>query len=115
RPPPGLMGAGSGVGLGQVFVGPLRFQNPGETPSTLAWTRKDFYAEWDFVVDDAPSVPLRGGPGAAHGREGWTLTTASIQEEVDFQLRRLIETDETVRQRVLDYLVEQGREDEFDL
>lgn len=98
RPPPGLMGAGSGVGLGQVFVGPLRFQNPGETPSTLAWTRKDFYAEWDFVVDDAPSVPLRGGPGAAHGREGWTLTTESMEEHEENTIAHLIATDPVARE-----------------
>jgi len=97
RPPPGLMGAGSGVGLGQVFVGPLRTQRPGETPSTLAWTRKDFYAEWDFVVDDAPAVPYWGGPGAAHGREGWTLTTESMQEHEEKTIAHLMATDPEAR------------------
>ena len=98
RPPPGLMGAGSGVGLGQVFPGPLRTMRPGETPATLAWTRKDFYAEWDFVVDDAPEVPLRGGAGAAHGREGWTLTTESMKEHEEKTIAHLIATDPVARQ-----------------
>lgn len=98
RPPPGLMGAGSGVGLGQVFPGPLRSVHPGETPATLAWTRKDFYAEWDYQVDDAPEVPLPGGPGAAHGRAGWTLTTESIQEHEHRTIAHLHATDPVARE-----------------
>ncbi|NLD77600.1 MAG: hypothetical protein GX643_13140, partial [Acidimicrobiales bacterium] len=100
RPPPGIMGAGSGVGLGQVFPGPLRTVRPGETPASLAWTRKDFYAEWDFVVDDAPSVPYEGGPGASHGREGWTLTTESMQEHEEKTLAHLVATDPVARAQI---------------
>ncbi len=109
RPPPGLMGAGSGIGLGQVFAEPLRTMRPGETPATLAWTRKDFYAEWDFVVDDAPAVPLRGGPGSSHGREGWTLTTTSMQEHESILIARLAETDENVRRLVDERLASDAR------
>ncbi|MGB3055767.1 MAG: hypothetical protein WBB52_13030, partial [Acidimicrobiales bacterium] len=72
---------------------------------TLAWTRKDFYAEWDFVVDDAPAVPYRGGPGAAHGREGWTLTTVSIEEHEKILFAQLAETNEEVRQKLIAHLM----------
>lgn len=99
RPPPGLMGAGSGIGLGQVFAEPLRSMRPGEVPATLAWTRKDFFAEWDFEADDAPDVPLPGGPGAAHGREGWVLSTESIQEHEERTFAELIATNPEERRR----------------
>jgi hypothetical protein len=80
RPPPGLMGAGSGIAVGQYFVGPLRGKPPIQQAASVAWTRKDFYGEWDYFPDDVPEVPLRGGAGAAHGVEGWVTTTRNSAE-----------------------------------
>lgn len=91
RPPPGLMGAGSGVGIGQVFPGPHREHRPLQNPSSVAWTRKDFYAEWDFEAGDVPETPLPGGGiGDRASREGWTLTTESMQETEEKNLARLM-------------------------
>lgn len=50
--PPGLMGTGTGVGVGQYFLGPWRGASaspPIQRPSSLAYTRKDFNGSWDFV------------------------------------------------------------------
>jgi O-methyltransferase len=80
RPPPGLMGAGTGIPVGQYFPGPRRGSPPIQGPGSVAWTRKDFYAEWDYFPDDVPAVPLRGGPGAAHGWDGWTTSTPTMAE-----------------------------------
>ena len=51
--PPGLIGAGSGIGLGQYWVGPFRSMGgnaayPLQTPSSTAYTRKDFSGYWGF-------------------------------------------------------------------
>lgn len=55
--PPGLIGAGTGVALGQYWVGP--FTNIGgnkayplQAPTSIAYTRKDFSGHWDFVPSD---------------------------------------------------------------
>lgn len=49
-PPPGLMGAGSGVGVGQYYLGPFTW--PVEVdPTSVAYTRKDYYGQWDYVRD----------------------------------------------------------------
>jgi O-methyltransferase len=48
-PPPGLMGAGTGVGVGQFYLGPFDW---GTDPTSVAYTRKDFYGRWDYVRDD---------------------------------------------------------------
>jgi len=44
-PPPGLMGVGTGVGLGQYYLGPFDWS---VDPGSVAYTRKDFYARWDY-------------------------------------------------------------------
>lgn len=44
-PPPGLIGAGSGVGLGQYWLGPV---GGPRNPMSVAYTRKDFRALWDY-------------------------------------------------------------------
>jgi hypothetical protein len=56
RSPPGLLGTGTGVGVGQFFVGPLRETRgrlPLQAPTSVAYTRKDFQGEWTYVRDDA--------------------------------------------------------------
>jgi hypothetical protein len=86
RPPPGLMGAGTGIPVGQYFTGPYRERPPMQEPSSIGWTRKDFYGEWDYFPDDGDVTPLPGGPGAAHGVEGWTTTTLPSEETANRKL-----------------------------
>jgi hypothetical protein len=50
--PPGLMGTGTGVGVGQYFLGPWRGKPAVpriQRPTSLAYTRKDFRGSWDYV------------------------------------------------------------------
>jgi hypothetical protein len=50
--PPGLMGAGTGVGVGQYFLGPWIGPSappPNQRPTSLAYTRKNFDGLWDYV------------------------------------------------------------------
>jgi O-methyltransferase len=48
--PPGLMGSGTGVGVGQYFLGPWPGGAPAiQRPTSLAYTRKDFFGRWDYV------------------------------------------------------------------
>jgi len=49
-PPPGLMGTGTGVGVGQYYLGPFDWLID---PTSVAYTRKDSYGLWDYVRDDA--------------------------------------------------------------
>ena len=49
--PPGLMGTGTGVGVGQYFLGPWRGPSaspPIQRPTSLAYTRKDFDGFWNY-------------------------------------------------------------------
>jgi len=48
-PPPGLMGSGTGVGVGQYYLGPFDWSID---PTSIAYTRKDFYGLWDYVRED---------------------------------------------------------------
>jgi O-methyltransferase len=48
-PPPGLMGTGTGIGVGQYFLGPLKGRPMIQAPTSVAYTRKDFYGRWDYV------------------------------------------------------------------
>jgi O-methyltransferase len=107
RPPPGVMGAGSGVGLGQVFPGPLRERRPLESTATVAWTRKDFYAEWDFEPADKPLTPLAGGGiGDRAGREGWTTTTESMKDHEHKRLGEMARDDVAIRDRIIHMVIE---------
>jgi O-methyltransferase len=53
-PPPGMMGVGTGVQVGQYFLGPFKGRPPITAPNSVAYTRKDFYGRWDFACDDVP-------------------------------------------------------------
>ena len=58
RTPPGVMGTGTGVGVGQLFLGPANERSPMERPAGLAYTRKDFSGLWDYYPEDiAPDAP----------------------------------------------------------
>ena len=52
RPPPGIIGIGAGVGVGEYYLGPRhelpRYQEAG----SVAYTRKDFDGEWTFYPED---------------------------------------------------------------
>lgn len=65
RTPPGLIGAGTGVGMGQYFVGPFanlggNMAYPLQTPASIAYTRKDFSGYWGFVPDAATDAEGQG-------------------------------------------------------
>ena len=47
--PPGLMGAGTGIGVGQYFLGPAIGRPLIQAPTSVAYTRKDFYGLWDYA------------------------------------------------------------------
>jgi len=50
RPPPGLIGAGTGLPLGEYFIGPWDSleEHPTQHPSGSAYTAKRFSGEWSF-------------------------------------------------------------------
>jgi hypothetical protein len=51
--PPGLIGAGSGIGVGQYYVGPARDWSPPQEPASVAYTRKDLSGYWGYSRDAA--------------------------------------------------------------
>jgi O-methyltransferase len=53
--PPGLLGAGTGVGVGSYYLGPWseRGDTPLQNAASVAYTRKDFSGYWDFYPDEA--------------------------------------------------------------
>jgi O-methyltransferase len=53
RKPPGLMGAGTGIGLGDFYIGPLGQSPTLQRVDSVAYTRKDFSGHWNFYPDDA--------------------------------------------------------------
>lgn len=49
--PPGLMGTGTGVGVGQYFLGPWSGPSASpriQQPTSIAYTRKDYDGFWDY-------------------------------------------------------------------
>lgn len=54
RNPPGLIGSGSGLPLGEYYLGPWaeRDAHPLQHPNAGAWTRKDFSGHWTFYSGD---------------------------------------------------------------
>ena len=74
RPPPGLLGAGTGIGVGQFFGGPARDRSPFQRPLSAAATRKDFFALWDFVPENEAPWPI------SYDAAAWTMTTRTIEE-----------------------------------
>lgn len=58
-PPPGLMGAGTGIGLGQFYLGPkppgsfgFDFAVPFQHPASIAYTCKSFHGHWTYYPKD---------------------------------------------------------------
>ena len=55
RTPPGLVGAGSGVGLGQYYLGPYSERPWIQAPHSVAYTRKDFSGHWAYYPEESHS------------------------------------------------------------
>jgi O-methyltransferase len=58
RTPPGLIGAGTGVAMGQFWMGPFVKMGgnpayPMQAPLSIGYTRKDFSAHWGYVPPSA--------------------------------------------------------------
>jgi len=61
--PPGLIGSGSGVGVGSYYVGPFEEWDWIQDPTSIAYTRKDFSGYWGFYPEDrAARQALMGAP-----------------------------------------------------
>jgi O-methyltransferase len=62
RLPPGLMGAGTGLPLGEYYIGPWadNENRPLHHPNAGAWTRKDFSGAW-IHFPDVKQLSKRGG------------------------------------------------------
>lgn len=58
RTPPGLIGAGSGVPLGEYYLGPHRelAAHPLWLANSVGYTRKDWSGVWTYFPDDAPAA-----------------------------------------------------------
>jgi hypothetical protein len=57
RTPPGLVGAGTGLAMGQYWVGPFGQMGgnrayPLQTPASISYTRKDFSGYWGYTPPD---------------------------------------------------------------
>jgi hypothetical protein len=51
RTPPGLIGAGIGVGVGQYYLGPSHERFMAQAPTSVAFTRKDLSGFWNYYPD----------------------------------------------------------------
>lgn len=49
--PPGLMGSGTGIGVGQYYVGPWPGNSALQRPTSTAYTRKDFIGTWSYAPE----------------------------------------------------------------
>jgi O-methyltransferase len=56
RNPPGLLGSGAGVGVGQYYLGPAREWLASQDPASVAYTRKGFSGYWDYDAAEAARV-----------------------------------------------------------
>jgi O-methyltransferase len=46
--PPGLLGSGTGIGVGQYYLGPFEEWHAPQDPTSVAYTRKDFSGHWGY-------------------------------------------------------------------
>lgn len=59
--PPGLIGSGSGVGLGGYYLGPFDEWNSIQDPTSVAYTRKDFSGYWNYYTEEQRSRGVSAG------------------------------------------------------
>jgi O-methyltransferase len=57
--PPGLLGSGTGIGVGQYYLGPFEEWHAPQDPTSVAYTRKDFSGHWGYE----PGAGSRPGDG----------------------------------------------------
>jgi O-methyltransferase len=57
--PPGLFGAGTGVQVGEYYVGPWKEMYPSDNPASLAFARKGLRALWDYYPNEHPTQSKR--------------------------------------------------------
>ena len=61
RPPPGMMGVGTGIGVGQYYLGPMKGRSWVQSPTSAAYTRENFHGMCDFDPDDPDEVEKARG------------------------------------------------------
>jgi hypothetical protein len=49
--PPGLIGAGAGVGVGEFYLGPREDMHAFQGPGSVAYTRKDLSGHWSYYPE----------------------------------------------------------------
>ncbi len=71
RTPPGLVGAGVGLALGEYYIGPHNEleDHPIQHPNAAAFTRKDFSGYWTFYPPKAELPPSADGTSQYRPRE----------------------------------------------
>jgi O-methyltransferase len=60
QPPPGLIGTGTGIGVGQYCLNLWLENPPGQRATSLAYTRKDLYALWDYKPSESQGEAEQG-------------------------------------------------------
>jgi hypothetical protein len=56
--PPGLLGAGTGIGVGQYYLGPLSEWHAPQDPTSVAYTRKDFSGYWGYEAAERKAATI---------------------------------------------------------
>lgn len=70
RTPPGLIGSGSGVGVGSYYVGPFHQWDWIQDPTSIAYTRKDLSGYWGFYPEDATAPAASSASGGRRAGAG---------------------------------------------
>jgi O-methyltransferase len=58
--PPGLIGAGAGVQVGEYYLGPWEELSAFHNPASIAYTRKGYKALWDYYPAEREEPPGKG-------------------------------------------------------
>lgn len=63
--PPGLIGAGVGVGVGQYYLGPSTERFLAQAPTSVAFTRKDLSGFWNYYPEPEHQATTPDQPGVS--------------------------------------------------